>query len=282
MLLEYFSKRDPDTSNIAFYLEGFKKARSRDFLKFAKESEDMVITYFGGTSDKGKKATQSHTASVSGNARILSAALKQYLIVQPRTELELLTDLKLLEILSHKKKPFDSTLIKDGSVAILSLSGGHGVLCADLLENYKLSAVEFNEEEMDEMKQLVNKTTRAIGTFSNPIDLTGSAKDEDLDNLIQYISGIERVECIIVLILPYTPSITFQVGRRIANAVMQKRKPVVCFMPYIEKYGSIIEGLELSNIPVFHSIEEAVQAVAALKRRARIIRIKEGNLPTFD
>ncbi|TFF88893.1 MAG: CoA-binding protein [Promethearchaeota archaeon] len=277
MLLEYFSKHDPNTSNIAFYLEGFKKNRSREFLKHAKESEDMVVTYFGGLSEKGKKATQSHTASISGNERILAAALKQYLVVQPRTELELLTDLKLLEILSHKKKPFDSTSIKEGNVAILSLSGGHGVLCADLLEHYDLSAVDFTEKEENEMKKLVNSTARGIATFRNPIDLTGSAKDEDVDNLIQYLSEIERVECIIVLILPYTPSVTFQIGRRIANSVMQKKKPTVCFMPYIEKYGSIIEGLELSNIPVFHSIEEAVQAVAALKRRARILKIKKKN-----
>jgi acetyltransferase len=282
MLLEYFSKHDPDTKNLAFYLEGFKKSRSREFLKHAKESEDMVITYFGGLSEKGKKATESHTASISGNAKILSAALKQYLVVQPTTELELLTDLKLLEIVSHKKKPFDSTSIKEGNVAIVSLSGGHGVICADLLPHYDLNAVELTAEEQEDMKAMVNKTARSIATFSNPIDLTGSAKDEDVENLIQYLSGLDRIECIIVLILPYTPSVTFQIGRRIANRVMHERKPVVCFMPYIEKYGSIIEGLELSNVPVFHSIEEAVQAVSALKKRARILRIKKGDYPSFD
>ncbi|MEJ2278331.1 MAG: CoA-binding protein [Candidatus Lokiarchaeota archaeon] len=282
MLLKYFSKHDPKTSNIAFYLEGFKNSRSREFLKYAKESEDMVITYFGGLSEKGKKATQSHTASISGNQKILAAALKQFLVVQHKTELELLTDLKLLEILSHKKKPFDSTSIKYGNVAILSLSGGHGVLCADLLEHYDLTAVEFTKEEEEDMKKLVNPTARNIASFNNPIDLTGSAKDEDVDNLVQYLSKIERVECIIVLILPYTPTVSFQIGRRIANAVIQGKKPLVCFMPYIEKYGSIIEGLELSNIPVFHSIEEAVQAISALKRRARINRIKAGIYPEFD
>lgn len=282
MLLEYFSKHDPNTKNLAFYLEGFNKSQSREFLNHAKESKDMIITYFGGLSEKGKKATASHTASISGNERILSAALKQYLIVQPRTELELLTDLKLMEILSHKKKPFDSTAIKEGNVAILSLSGGHGVICADLLPHYDLNAVEISEEEQKEMKEMVNLTARGIATFSNPIDLTGSAKDEDVENLIQYLSRLDRIECIIVLILPYTPSVSFQIGRRIANRVMLEKTPVVCFMPYIEKYGSIIEGLELSNIPVFHSIEEAVQAVAALKKRARILRIKKGNYPSFD
>lgn len=274
MLLEYFSTVDPDTRNIAFYLEGFKKGRSREFLEVAKKSEDMVITYFGGVSEKGKEATMSHTASVSANEVVLAAALKQYLVMQPRKEMELLTNLKMLEILTHKKKPFNPMTVKEGNVVVLSLSGGHAVICADLLDDYNLNAVEITEEEQTEMKELVNPTARNIATFSNPIDLTGSAEDKDIENFIEYLSRIERVECIIVLILPYTPSISFQVGRRISNMVSREGKPTVCFIPYIEKYGSIIESLELSNIPVFHSIEEAVQAVSTLKIRTRINILK--------
>jgi len=275
MLLEYFSRRDPDTSNIAFYLEAFKPEKSREFLELARTSEDEVIVYFGGLSEKGKKATQSHTASLSGNAKILQAALKQYLIIQPLTELELLTYLKLLDVLSRKKKPFDSTKVEEGKVAILSLSGGHGVICADLLNNYGLSAVDFTQKEIDDMRELVNPVARSIATFANPIDLTGSARDEDLENIINYLSSIERIECIIVLILPYTPSITFQLGRRIANAVTVSKKALVSFIPYIPKYQTIIEALELSNIPVFHSIEESVQAVSMLKMNSRIMKLKK-------
>ena len=275
MLLKYFSTQDEETRNIAFYLEAFKSTKSREFLELARESEDDVIVYFGGLSEKGKRATQSHTASLSGNEKILQAALKQNLIIQPFTELELLTDLKLLDILSHKKKPFNPNTIEEGKVAILSLSGGHGVICTDLLKEYGLSVVDFTEKEKQEMKELVNPVARNIATFNDPIDLTGSARDEDLENLIKYLSNIERIECIIVLILPYTPSITFQIGRRIANTVIYSRKPVICFIPYIPKYGTITEALELSNIPVFHSIEEAVQAVSMLKEKTRIMKIRQ-------
>jgi len=274
MLLEYFSKQDKETSNIAFYLEGFKPLKSRDFLKLSRESGDDVIVYFGGLSDKGKKATQSHTASLSGNEKILQAALKQNLVTQPFNELELLTDLKLLDVLARKKKPFDPNTVYNGNVAILSISGGHGVICADLLKNYDLNAMNFTLKEQQEMRELVNPVAKNISTFGNPIDLTGSAKDEDIEYIITYLSNIERVECIIVLILPYTPSISFQIGRRIANTVSISKKPVVCFIPYIPKYGAITEALELSNIPVFHSIEEAVQGVSMLKKKTRIFNAK--------
>ncbi|MFX1337947.1 MAG: CoA-binding protein [Promethearchaeota archaeon] len=277
MLLEYFSKKDPDTYNIAFYLEGFKQGKARKFLELAEQSEDMVITYFGGITEQGKTATQSHTASLSGNARILSAALKQHLVIQPRSENELLTFLKLFDILSHKKKPFGDKEVVYGRVAILSISGGHGVICADMLKRYGLSPVQFTEKEQHEMKELTNPVAREIASFNNPIDLTGSVQDEDIERVLEYLSQIERIECVILLILPYAPSISFQIGRRISNVITNYKKPVVCFIPYIQKYGLIIEALELANIPVFHSIKEAVQAVSAMKNRTRILNLKIDN-----
>ncbi|MFX1274580.1 MAG: CoA-binding protein [Promethearchaeota archaeon] len=281
MLLKYFSKQDKETKNIAFYLEGFKDNRARDFLKVARESDDLVVAFFGGITDAGKEATKSHTASLSANNKVLAGALKQNLVIQPSSENLLLTYLKLYDILSHKLKPFGDNKVIYGKVAILSISGGHGVICADLLKKYGLSSVKFTEKEQKDMKELVNPVARPIASFNDPIDLTGSAQDEDIENIIRYLSKIERIECIILLILPYTPSISFQIGRRIANVTSQEKKPIICFIPYIKKYGLIIEALELSNIPVFHSIKESVQAVSALKMRTRIYNLKKEKYPVF-
>ena len=268
MLLEYFSKVDSETSNIAFYLEAFKDSnKARKFLELAHESEDTIITFWGGITPQGKIATQSHTASLAGNSKILSSALHQYHIIQPRSERELLTYLKVYDVLSQKKKPFGENTIIYGNVAILSVSGGHGVICSDMLGRYGLTAVNFTDKEKDEMKENLNPVAREIASFNNPIDLTGSVLDGDIVNMIQYLSNIEKIECIILLLLPYPPNISFQ-----------ERKPVICFIPYIEKYSLIIESLEISNIPVFHSIKEAVQAVSALKLRTRIHNLKTGNI----
>ena len=278
MLLEYFSKVDTETSNIAFYLEGFKNNKAREFLNLAKESEDTIITYFGGITKEGKIATQSHTASLGGNHKILSSALKQYYIIHPHSERELLTYLKVYDVTSKKKKPFRENIIVFGNVAILSVSGGHGVLCSDMLKKYGLKAVQFTDDEKNDMHDIINPTAREIASFNNPIDLTGSVLDTDIENIIRYLSDIQRIECIILLLLPYPPNISFQIGRRIANMISRKGKPIVCFIPYVEKYSLIIESLELSNIPVFHSIKEAVQAVSALKLRTRIHNLKKGNI----
>ncbi|MFX1394057.1 MAG: CoA-binding protein [Promethearchaeota archaeon] len=278
MLLEYFSKIDKETSNIAFYLEGFKDGKARKFLNAAKEADDTIITFFGGITEQGKVATQSHTASLGGNNKILSSALKQYHIIQPRSERELLTFLKVYDVLSQRKKPFGENTITFGNVAILSVSGGHGVICSDMLAKYGLKAIKFTQKEKNDMFALTNPVARKIASFNNPIDLTGSVLDTDIENLVQYLSDIDKIECILLLLLPYPPNISFQIGRRIANIISMKRKPVICFIPYVEKYSLIIESLELANIPVFHSIKEVVQAASALKLRTRIKNLKKSNI----
>ncbi len=277
MLLEYFSKVDPETSNIAFYLEGFKEGRARKFLQLAKESEDTVIVFFGGKTREGKVATQSHTASLAGDFKIIYAALRQHYIIQPHSERELLTSLKVYDVLSQRRNPFGENVITYGNVAIVSVSGGHAVLASDMLKKYGLSAVRFSPQEKRDLKEFMNPVAREIASFNNPIDLTGSVLDTDIENIIRYLSDLEKIECIILLLLPYPPNISFQIGRRVANIITYKNKPVVCFVPYVEKYSLIIESLELSNIPVFHSIKETVQAVSALKERTRVDSLKLKN-----
>ncbi|MHA1253468.1 MAG: hypothetical protein ACTSRP_26065, partial [Candidatus Helarchaeota archaeon] len=119
---------------------------------------------------------------------------------------------------------------------------------------------------------------RKIASFNNPIDVTGSVLDTDIENMIRILSDFDEIECIILLLLPYPPNISFQIGRRIANIITMKKKPVICFIPYIAKYSLIIESLEIANIPVFHSIKETVQAVSALKLRTRVENLKKNNI----
>ncbi len=277
MLLEYFSQVDPKTSNIAFYLEGFKEGKAKKFLQLAKESEDTVIVFFGGKTREGKVATQSHTASLAGDFKIIYDSLRQHYVIQPHSERELLTCLKVYDILSHKRNPFGKNVITIGDVAIVSVSGGHAVLASDMLKKYGLNAVRFSQQEKKDLKNLMNPSAQNIASFNNPIDLTGSVLDTDIENVIRYLSDLDKIECIIMLLLPYPPNISFQIGRRIANIVVSKNKPVVCFVPYVPKYSLIIESLELANIPVFHSIKETVQAVSALKERTRVDNLKIKN-----
>jgi acetyltransferase len=179
--------------------------------------------------------------------------------VEAESEQEIISFAKILSLCS---KP-----IKNGNIVVLTVSGGHGVICADLIAKYGLNLVEFTEEEQNEMRKLINPTAAQIATVTNPIDLTGSAEDIDLERVFEYLLKLEKVEAVLVLTFPYPPTITMQIGRRLSNIAGESGKPVVAYVPWLAKYDIIIEGFEINNVPVAHTVEEAVQMIKGLKLR---------------
>jgi acetyltransferase len=260
ILMEYFLK-DQRTHTIAMYLEGFKPGEGRKFLDVAGEftKNKNVIVYRAGKTAGGRRAALSHTSSVAASPQLASDIFRQYGIVEAESEQEIISFAK---VLSFNTKP-----IKKGNIAVLTVSGGHGVVCADLVAKYGLNLVEFTEEEQREMRQLINPTAARIATVTNPIDLTGSAEDQDLEKVFEYLLKQEKVEAILVLTFPYPPTITMQVGRRLSNIAGEYGKPVVAYVPWLLKYDIIIEGFEINNVPVAHTVEEAVQMIKGLKKR---------------
>ena len=70
----------------------------------------------------------------------------------------------------------------------------------------------------------------------------------------------------IILLLPYLPGITSDLGARLSHIYQHHSKPLVAYVPHIEKYRMLIEGFELNRIPVSPSIEGAVHMAEAMKR----------------
>jgi acyl-CoA synthetase (NDP forming) len=281
-LLNYFAQ-DNETDCIAYYIEGFDRDEGRKFLESSTKTQKDIVIYQGGKSEASKAAIQSHTASLGSNYQIATAAFKQYGIIQPKTEEEVLNYIKTYSeiALSKRKFNFEKTLI--GKVAILTVSGGHGVVCVDLLDKYDLGLVEFNKKDIDQMKKLVNSTVASIGSFKNPIDLTGSSGDDDIVKILEFLMSYKEIDVVITIVIPYPPSITVQIGRRIALISRHTNKPLVCFVPYTEKYDLIRDSLELYHIPVANTVSETVQMAAAIRDKSRsILRLKANKLTSDD
>ncbi|MHA1632690.1 MAG: CoA-binding protein [Candidatus Freyarchaeota archaeon] len=260
LLLEYF-KEDSRTGIVAVYLEGFEEGEGAAFLRKAAEcfEKKPVIVFRAGKTEYGRRATVSHTGSVMASLNVASAAFKQWGVIEVETEYEITTFSKVLS--------FELPSIHDGNVVILTISGGHGVICSDLCARYGLKLVEFTEDEMRELQELLNPSAAPVASLRNPIDLTGSVVDRDVERVLERLMEMDKVEAVILLMLPYPPTITMQLGRRASNIARKYRKPVVAYVPWVQKYQMIVEGLELNGVPVGHTVEEAVQMVKALKMR---------------
>jgi acetyltransferase len=255
-LLKYLA-RDPNTRVIAFYIEGFGKNEGREFVLAASRCSKAVIVLKAGKSAEGRRAVSSHTASLAGDYRVFSEVLSQHGIVEAKNEFEMVS---FTESLSCYQKSID------GKIGIISVSGGHGALSVDVCTSHGLSVPRFSQKAQQKIRTKLSDSLKSIASLGNPIDLTGSATDDDFVIAAQSLSELGEIDCVIILLLPYSPGITADLGARLSRVYQKEGKPLVAYVPHVEKYRMLIEGFELNRVPVSASIEGAVLMVEAMRR----------------
>jgi acetyltransferase len=255
-LLEYLTA-DPKTQVIAFYVEGFGKNEGREFVLATSQCPKPVIVLKAGKTIAGSRAVSSHTASLAGDHEVFSAVLAQYGVVEASNELELVS---FCESLSCYPKAIV------GKVGIVTGSGGHGALAVDVCSGQGLSVPSLSETVQTKIKERLSASIQTIAALGNPIDLTGSAVDDDFVVAVKELSQLTEIDAIIVLLLPYLPGITSDLGARLSQVSRRENKPLVAYVPHVEKFRMLIEGFELNRTPVSSSIEGAVLMVEAMRR----------------
>jgi acetyltransferase len=255
-LLDYF-RDDDQTKVIAFYIEGFAKREGREFLAATTRCRKPIVVLKAGKSPGGTRAVSSHTASLAGDYPIFSAALAQFGVVEAGNETELIN---FCEALSRYR-----TAIK-GNVAIVTGSGGHGALAVDICATTGLTVPFLPVEAQEELRSKISTTVQAIASLGNPFDLTGSSTDDDFVAAATYLWSRPEFDCVIALLLPYMPGISMDLGARLSFVAKQMGKPLVAYVPHVEKYQIMTEGFELNGVPVAHSVEGAVLMAEAMRR----------------
>jgi acetyltransferase len=248
---------DPATAVIAFYVEGFERREGREFIEMAKASTKPVIVMKAGKSSRGREAVSSHTASLAGDYAVFASVLKQYGVVEARNEHELTA---FAEALSCYGSPIR------GSVGIISVSGGHGVLAADACSAHGLCLPKLSDASAGRIRERLSPEIRSIASLKNPVDLTGSARDTDFIAAAEVMSRDPDIDCILILLLPYSPGISADIGARLSQVFQREGKPMIAYVPKEDKYAIIIEGFELNRVPVAASVEDAVLMAEALRR----------------
>jgi acyl-CoA synthetase (NDP forming) len=255
-MLDWFSK-DIETKVIAFYVEGFEKGEGRRFIKKAEQCGKPVVILKAGKSKKGIEAVSSHTASLAGDYRVFSEIMKQHCVAEADNEYELTSFCEALSCFQAGIK---------GNIGVVSLSGGHGVIAVDACELHGLSVPRLDPKTMDTIREKVSPEIRNIISLGNPLDLTGSSVDNDIVTAATYLARDKTIECLLCLLIPYSPGVSADIGAKLSQVARNEGKPMIAYVPNEEKYRIIIEGFELNDIPVASSVEGAVLMAKALKR----------------
>jgi acyl-CoA synthetase (NDP forming) len=255
-MLDYLSE-DPATRVIAFYVEGFDKNEGRRFVQAAASVPKPIIVLKSGKSTEGRRAASSHTASLAGDYKVFSSVLAQHGIVEADNEFEMVSFCEALSCYRQKVR---------GRVGIITVSGGHGVLVTDICAARGLAVPQLSNDTRQKIQENLSASVKGIASLENPVDLTGSARDDDFVAAANGLSQAIEVDCVILLLLPYSPGISSDLGARLSHVFRRDNKPLVAYVPHQEKYRMLIEGFELNNVPVSSSIDGAVLMVEALRR----------------
>lgn len=163
---------DPNTRVILAYIEGCRDgARLRQALDAARAAGKPVVITKVGTTAAGARSAQSHTASLTGEDAVYQAVFDAYGVHRAHT---LEAFFRLGYVLSRGRRPaiwhcpdgLDASAVTP--LAVVTVSGGVGIMMADRAEELGLPLPPMPEAEAEALQ-----TAIPFASTANPIDVTG-------------------------------------------------------------------------------------------------------------
>jgi acetyltransferase len=256
-VISYF-KDDPETSMIVIYLEGIPAGRGRQFMDVLQDCEKPVIFIKGGKTAAGTRAIKSHTATVAGDFEIWNAVVRQAGGILVETFDDIMTVGKYLS--SVGRIPVDK-------VCMMTLSGGYGVICSDVLTSHGVWIAEFSEQTRESLAGVLS----ASGTsLNNPIDVGAFMYDADkLGDILDVVLDDGGIDGVIFEIVPVYIAAQMR-GEPLGTALpamldrikQRHQKPIVSIIENVG-YPDIKEGLrhdlKALGIPVYDDIMQVAR-----------------------
>lgn len=254
-LLEYLI-RDEHTGVIGCYLESIVEGRR--FLQLARSTDKPVVVLKAGRSEKGARAAMSHTASLSGDRAVYDGAFRQAGIV-PVYDMHELMDF----VRGFSKTP---ACPARGGAAVMSFSGGAGIVTADLLSDHGVPLAEPSEKTLAELKTYFPVWMQP----AHPVDLWPAVEQKGLEKVY---SGVARVlmedpgvDCLLVETIAWSLA-SPEYLREIAALKRAYGKPVALWMVGGgEQHGQNCRLAEEEGIPVFTEISRCAAFLGGVRR----------------
>ncbi|MFH8788692.1 acetate--CoA ligase family protein [Streptomyces roseoverticillatus] len=165
---------EPECTGLLGYLEDTPDPAT---LRTLADSGKPVALLKSGRTEAGGRAAASHTGALATDDRVLDVALRQLGIVRVGDIDELLDVAQAFEFPLRPKGP---------KVAVVTTSGGSGILAADAVEDAGLELSALSPESTAALAEIVPP----FGAVDNPVDITAtvlsdpSLFDKSLDVLI--------------------------------------------------------------------------------------------------
>ncbi|MBE0465827.1 MAG: acetate--CoA ligase family protein [Candidatus Desulforudis sp.] len=262
---------DPATRVILCYIEDVSEGNR--FLDVAGRAvkEKPIVVLKSGTSQAGAQAASSHTGALAGSDLAYEVAFERAGVIRVRSMSELF-DLAFAFA--------DQPVPKGDRLAIVTNSGGPGIVATDAAEQQGLSIARFGKSTLDALRAELP----VEANIYNPVDVLGDGRADRYRFALSRVLEDENVDAVVVLVCPTAaaePGETAGVIVEVAGRFPEK--PV--FGVYMG--GEILEEgvrvLSEGGIPSYTFPEVAVKAMGGLAQYARTVKAEPAKpLPEYD
>jgi acetyl coenzyme A synthetase (ADP forming)-like protein len=260
---------DDNTKVILGYIEGVNDGRK--FMEVASQvsKKKPLIILKSGITSSGAKAASSHTGALAGREAAFDSAFKQSGVIRAHT---------IGELFNYAIAFANQPLPKGPNVAIVTNSGGPGILAADACDKSDLQLVPLHKETTDKLRTFLPP----IASFYNPIDILGDAGAERYEKALYTVLQDEKIQGAMVLLTPTAVVNVEETAKAIANIANLVDKPILTSFMGKKSVESGSKILLKYNVPNYSYPEEAVSALNAMYRYQVWINRPEKTYPNFD
>ncbi len=252
LLLQW--EHDDTVGVILMYVENF--GNPRRFLEIASRiaKQKPIIAMKSGRSKVGARAAASHTGSLAASDAAVDALLTQAGVLRA-SSMEELFDMAM----AFTGPP----LPRSRRTAVLTNSGGPGILAADALEPQGIELVDLGPETIARLRPLFPPEA----SLRNPVDMIASATAADYRAALDAILGDRNVDSAVAIFVPPLGIRTGDVAESIAAAAGAHHGKTV--LAVLMGRDGLPEGraeLHRAGIPAYIFPESAARALGALRR----------------
>lgn len=260
---------DPAVGVILMYVESF--GNPRRFLDIASRitKRKPIIVVKSGRSRVGARAASSHTGALAASDTAVDALLAQAGVLRAAS-IEEMFDMAM----AFAGQP----LPRSRRTAVLTNSGGPGILAADALEANGLEMVELEAGTIATLKPLFPEEA----SIRNPLDMVASATADNYRTALDAILGDANVDAALAIFVPPLGVRQQDVAEAIvAVAPRHPTKPVLAVLMGREGLPQGRTELHRAGIPAYIFPESAARGLAALRRHREWIARPVTTAPRF-
>ena len=260
---------DPRVTALGLHIEGIGDVRAFEELATkARKLGKSIVVLKVGKSAEARKAAQSHTASLAGNAQGAKSLFKR-LGISEVDRLEVLLDtLKIF----HLNGPLFSKNVRS-----LSCSGGEASLVSDLAQEYGIQFPKLEKENISELRSVLGEMV----ALSNPLDYHTYIWGDVEAMASTFIAMMRGHEGITIIIVDFPrndncdPSAWNCVITAAKKAKIVEDKPLALVSTLSENIPEQVSFKLLeSNIITLHGLDTALAAISASSSNQKLMNPK--------